>query len=139
MSPKTVKLLVFLVLLIHGIGHLQGVVSSLGLKFHSSTSNSSWLLGGMNKNLNRLVCFLLYLLSAMFGILAALSFKDILLPEAMWEQLALLTAFLSAASIILFPKALAMFFNKAGAIAVNGIIFYSITFRGHWPAILFED
>jgi hypothetical protein len=139
MNDKTVKLLVFLALLIHGIGHLQGVLSSAGVKFHASTSNQSWLLGGSNKRLNHLVCLVLYLAAALFGILAALSFKGLVIPLEAWTSLALLSAFLSTASLLLFPGALAMFFNKAGAVIVNLIIFYSILFQGNWPAAAFEN
>jgi hypothetical protein len=75
MSPKTVKLLAFLALLVHGIGHLQGVVSSTGVKFRSSSSNRSWLLRGLGDQWNKLICLVLYLAAGVLGILAALSFN----------------------------------------------------------------
>jgi hypothetical protein len=53
--------------------------------------------------------------------------------------LALLTAIFSTVALVLFPKALAMFFNIAGAVAVNLIIYYSILLNGNWPSALFED
>jgi hypothetical protein len=139
MSPKTIKLLAFIILLVHGIGHLQGVVSSMGIRFHGSSSNVSWLLKGLGGRSNRLICLILYLLATIFGILTALSFNDIIISTSLWTNLALITAFVSLAGLILFPRALAMFFNKAGSVAVNGIIFYSILFNGHWPAAVFEN
>jgi len=139
MSSSTLKLIGFLALLVHGVGHLQGVVSSSGIKFRTTTSNSSWLLKGLGEKLNRLVCLVLYLAAGVLGIFAALGLRGVLGPEAQWNSMALACAIFSILGLVLFPKALAMFFNKVGAIAVNLIIFYSILFNGNWPSALFED
>lgn len=139
MTTKTIKLIAFVVLLVHGIGHLQGVISSTGVKFTKSTSNISWLLKGLGGGLNRTFCLAFYMAAGILGIFAALSFYGIIFTEMGWQNFALTSAFFSAAALILFPHALAMFFNKAGAIAVNLVIFYSILFNGHWPEALFND
>lgn len=139
MSTKTIKLLVFLAFLVHGIGHIQGVIGSLGVKMSNSSSSVSWLLKGPGAGTNRTICFILYSGAALFGILTALSFKGILFATSSWELFALITAFISTAGLILFPNALAMFFNKIGAIAVNLIIYYSVLFNGKWPSVIFED
>jgi hypothetical protein len=139
MSTKSIKLIAFIVLLVHGIGHLQGVVSSTGVKFTKSTSNISWLLKGLGEGLNRTFCLAFYMAAGILGIFAALSFYDLVFTEMSWQNFALTSAFFSTVSLILFPNALAMFFNKAGAIAINLIIFYSILFDGHWPAAIFND
>ena len=139
MSPRTVKLIVFLVLLVHGIGHLQGVVSASGIKYRSSTSTVSWLLKGVGEKWNRLICLILYLAASVLGIFGALAFRGVLGPGAAWSSLALACAVFSTLGLVFFPKALAMFFNRAGAIAVNGVIFYSILLNGNWPAAIFHD
>ena len=139
MTTKTVKLLVLITLLIHGIGHIQGVVAGLGVKFTGNTSNISWLLKGSGESINRTICVILYLGAAITAILAGLGFKGILVPESTWQIFALLAAFFSTACLVLFPNALAMFFNKIGAIAVNLIIYYSILFNGNWPSAIFDD
>ena len=139
MSPKSIRTIAFIVLLVHGIGHFQGVVGSLGVKFHDGVSYTSWLFKGLNESVNRTICLVMYLVTAILGILTALSFFGILIPTSGWQVLALLTAIFSTVSLCLFPKALAMFFNKAGAVAVNLIIFYSILFNGNWPSALFDD
>jgi len=82
---------------------------------------------------------LAFIIMLVFGILAALCMKDLVLASASWQDLALITAILSTLCLIIFPRSLAMFFNKAGAIAVNLIIYYSILFNGHWPSVMFED
>ena len=139
MTTKTIKLLVLITLLVHGIGHFQGVVAGLGVKFTNNTTTTSWLLKGLGENTNRSICIILYLGAAICGILAGLGFKGILAPETSWQIFALVSAFFSTACLVLFPNALAMFFNKIGAIGVNLIIYYSILFNGHWPSAIFED
>jgi hypothetical protein len=139
MTTKTIKILVFAALLVHGIGHLQGVVSSLGVKFRDSGSNVSWLLKGMGEHINHMICLILYLGAAIFGILTALCFKEWLCIGNSWQSMALITAIISTFCLVLFPNALAMFFNKAGAIAVNLIIYYSILLNHQWPTAAFED
>ena len=93
----------------------------------------------MGQTTNRVICLILYLAAGVFGILTALCMKDLILASASWQDLGLITAILSTLCLIIFPRALAMFFNKAGAIAVNLVIYYSILFDGHWPSVLFED
>ena len=139
MTTKTVRLIVFLTLLIHGIGHLQGVISGLGVKFREKSTTRSWLMKGSSDKVNRITCLILYLGAALFGIMAALSFKDLLLPHHLWQTFALITAFLSTLCLVLFPSALAMFFNIIGAIAVNLIIYYSILFNGAFPSAAFNE
>jgi hypothetical protein len=75
----------------------------------------------------------------MLGIFAALSFKGLFTPDAQWTSLALACAVFSTMGLVIFPKALAMFFNKVGAMAVNLIIFYAILLNGQWPASIFEN
>lgn len=139
MNTKTIKLITFIVLLVHGIGHFQGVVASLGVKINNDNPATSWLLKDLGSTANKTICLILFLITGLLGIAAALSLKGILFPESIWQTLALITAFGSTACLILFPNGFAMFFNKIGAIAVNLIIYYSILFHQHWPSALFED
>lgn len=139
MTTKSIKLIVFIVLLVHGIGHFQGVVASLGVKINKAQPAQSWLLKNQNEKVSKTICFILFLAAGLLGILAALSFKGILLPGTMWQSLALVTAFLSTICLVVFPNGFAMFFNKAGAIVVNLIIYYSILFQQNWPAVVFDE
>lgn len=139
MTAKTIKLIVFLILLVHGIGHFQGVVASTGIKISKTSSSSSWLLNNFLKdNTSGIICFLLYAITAVGGIIAALSFKGLVFPNHLWQTLVLFTAFSSAVSLILFPNALAMFFNKIGAIAVDVIILLSLLWF-QWPSEIFNS
>lgn len=139
MTTRTIKLIAFIVLLVHGIGHFQGVAAGFGLKINNAAPAQSWLLKGLNAKTNQTICLILFMLTGVFGVLTALSFKDILFAQAVWQKLAIVTAFLSTLCLLVFPNGFAMFFNKAGAIAVNLFIFYSILFSQNYPQVLFED
>ena len=138
MTTKTVKLIAFIALLVHGIGHFQGVAAAVGLKINNATPAHSWLLKSFSTQFNNTVCFILFLVTGIVGIATALSFKGILVAD-LWQALAIVTAVLSTLCLIIFPNGFAMFFNKVGAIAVNLIIYYSLVFSQNWPAVLFED
>jgi hypothetical protein len=138
MEARTVKLIGFILLLVHGIGHFQGVAAGLGLKINDAVPAQSWLLKGLGSQTNSSICLILFLVTGIIGILTALSFWDLLLVGT-WQKLALVTATLSTVCLILFPNAFAMFFNKIGAIGVNLLIYYSILFHQQWPAAWFES
>ena len=139
MTTKTIKLIAFIVLLVHGIGHLQGVAAGIGLKINNANPGSSWLLKNLSEQGNKTICIILFLVTAIVGILTALSFKGILLSQNTWQSLAIVTAVFSTICLVAFPNGFAMFFNKTGAIAVNLLIYYSVVFSQHWPSVLFED
>jgi len=139
MTAASIKLITFIVLLVHGIGHFQGIAAGIGLKINKASPSNSWLLKNMGGKANKQICLVLFLVTGIIGILTALSFKDIIVPEAHWQIMAVITAVLSTVCLIVFPNGFAMFFNKAGAIAVNIIIYYSIVFSQNWPAALFEN
>ena len=139
MTTKTVQLIAFIVLLVHGIGHFQGVVAAAGVKINNTNASSSWLLKSLGGKTNSRICFTLFLLTGVIGILTAMSFKGILLPESSWSSMALVTAIFSTVCLVMFPNGFAMFFNKAGAIAVNLIIYWSILLNQQWPAALFDN
>ena len=138
MTTKTVKLIAFIALLVHGIGHFQGVAAGIGVKINTGNPAQSWLMKGANEKLNSTLCLILFLITGVLGIITALSFKGVFLAEA-WQILSLITAVFSTFCLILYPNSFAMLFNKVGAIGVNLIIYYSIAFNQNWPAALFED
>jgi hypothetical protein len=137
MSTKTIHLIVFLAFLIHGIGHFQGVVSSFGVNIGKSGGYKSWLLKSQSDKTNKTICFILYFLSAVGFLIVAASFKGWLFDASLWKPLAFITAIISVIALIFFWNALAMFFNKAGAIIVNAFCLFSI-YLIKWPASLFD-
>ena len=138
MTTKTVKLIAFIALLVHGIGHFQGAAAGLGLKINSSSPAQSWLLKSFSESFNKTACLIVFVITGTIGILAALSFRGVFMPDA-WQILVIITAILSTICLVTFPNGFAFFFNKAGAIAINLIICYSIVFSQHWPEVLFNE
>jgi len=139
MTTKTIKLIVFITLLVHGIGHFQGVVAGLGVKINNAEATRSWLLQSLSDKTQRWICLAMFLVTGIMGILTALSFRNILVSSSSWQIFALITAILSTLCLVFYFNGFAMFFNKIGAIAVNLLIYYSILFNGQWPAAAFED
>ena len=138
MTTKTVKIIAFIALLVHGIGHFQGVAAGLGLRINNSDPAQSWLLKSFSKDINRTICLVLFFITGVLGILAALSYNGVFTPDD-WQIFAVITAILSTLCLVFFPNGFAMFFNKAGAIAVNLLIYYSIVFSQQWPDVLFSE
>lgn len=139
MTTKSIKLVAFIFLLIHGIGHFQGVVAAFGVKINNANPSTSWILKSFSDQINRNVCLIIFLLAGILGILTALSFKGMFVPSDYWQSLAIVTAVFSTLCLVMYPNGFAMFFNKVGAIAVNLLIYYSIVFSQNWPSVLFED
>jgi len=138
MTTKTIKLIVFITLMVHGIGHFQGVAASFGIKINNAQASQSWLLKSLSERTNGSICLVLFLVTGITGILTALGFQHILFPGS-WQLLASITAVLSTLCLILFPNGFAMFFNKIGAIAVNLFLWYSVILGQYWPSVIFED
>ena len=138
MSARTVKIIAFIVLLVHGIGHLQGVAAASGLKINNKEPAISWLLKDFGRRQNAITCFVLFFITALFGIVAALSLMGILFPTTIWEICAAITAISSTVCLIVFPNGFALIFNLIGAITVNLFVYYSIVFGQHWPSALFD-
>jgi len=126
MTTKTVKLIVFIFLLVHGIGHFQGVASGFGLKINKKKPARSWLLKNQSNKTNQIVCLLLFFITGIFGILTSSAYYDLILSGDIWETFGLITACLSSVCLIIFPNAFARFFNKAGAIIVNLYLYITI-------------
>jgi hypothetical protein len=139
MSPSSIKLITFIVLLIHGIGHFQGVVAAFGVKINNANTTQSWLLSNLGETVNQRICLVLFLLAGIMGIMASLAFKNLILPHLYWQNFALICAVLSTICLVLFPNGFAMIFNKIGAVIVNLWIYYAILFSANWPSEIFNN
>jgi hypothetical protein len=128
------KNITFIILLTHGIGHLQGVVVGLGFSITEKWNTHSWIIGNQ-----RVLCLITFLLTSILGIASAISYKNRIIRFCYWECLAVTTAVVSTISIVVFPNAFAGLFHKVGAIVINILIFYSIFYSAHWPPQIFND
>ena len=127
------RLIVFIILLVHGIGHLQGVFISLGIRDFGNWNANSWMLKSwFSADAQRVICLIIFLLTTLLTLAGVISYKGLWLPEVWWKQLLLGSAILSTVAIVFYPNAFAMFFNKLGAAAVNLIIFYTLFISSEW-------
>jgi hypothetical protein len=133
MSPKTLRTIIAILLFVHAIGHIQGVVATLGVIKMDSWHVRSWLFDGLLGEKGSKTLALILFSVCFLGFLAvSFSFLGVGLPHHAWRTLAIIFAVPSALSLVFYWNAFAMFFNKIGAIGVNGWILIGLLFLS-WP------
>lgn len=112
-----------LLLLLHALGHLQGVyIATIGRPINDWNPNSWILKNVLPWSIVRIFCFALYLVTSIAAMSSLMSLNGFLLPEEKWLQIILTTFVLSLISIFLFPDALYKYFNTSAAIFTNMLI-----------------
>jgi hypothetical protein len=143
MSPRTLRFLLAGILGFHGIGHLMGVTAALRLfKVDASSpqwlkgwNSHSWLLSGLLGDVaTRSVCILLFLATFACTIAAALGLAGWGVPHERWRTLALVSAALSFIAVVVFWRALMLFFpHKVGALSVDLAVLICLLAL-NWPS-----
>jgi hypothetical protein len=134
MSSTTLRLIIALVLFVHGIGHVMGILPVLGLSTIETWNVRSWLLTDLlGDTITRVIGFILFA-AALIGFLGAtLGLMNWLVPHEWWRTLAVVSAVISLVAIALFWNAFVAFFpNKLGAIAVNAAVLIGLLVAD-WP------
>lgn len=112
--------LMSVLLVIHAIGHLQGVLSA-----NSKIGSPNWHLDSqymemyMTETNSRITGMFLYLISTVASLFCSLNILGVIYSTADWRFLALISAFTSFSAIILYPYGLLGLFNKTAAIGLN--------------------
>jgi len=134
MSGSTLRVVLVVVLLIHGVGHFMGVVPALRLVEVKGWNSHSWLLSGpLGEDGARILSIFLFLLALIGFIAAGLALGGWLVPHAWWRGLAIGSAILSLVTIVLFWQAFVVFFpNKVGALGVDIAVLICLLWR-NWP------
>jgi hypothetical protein len=137
MSPQLIKILIPLVLLLHGLGH-GGAIGAMialdrGLSGGKWLSARSWLFPNLNPQTAKVIALIFWGLSLIGFVAAALSFWGILVPGDIWRQIALISAFVSFTGIALFWGRWPLF-NTLAAQAVNVAVIITQLWL-HWPPI----
>jgi hypothetical protein len=135
MSPQLIKILIPLVLLLHGLGH-GGAIGALialdrGLSGGKWLSARSWLFPNLAPRAAKVIAMIFWGLSLVGFVAAALSFWGILVPGDLWRQLALISAFVSFTGIFIFWGRWPLF-NTLAAQAVNLVVIFTQLWL-HWP------
>ena len=134
MSPTTLRIIIALILFVHGVGHVMGILPAVGLSTLESWNTRSWLLTGfLGDTGSRVVAFILFLAATIGFIGTTLAFLDWLVPHDWWQNLAIVSAIISLVAVILFWNALVSLVpNKVGAIAVDVAILVGLLWA-NWP------
>lgn len=134
MTPEILRTVFSLLLFVHGIGHIQGVLSSLGLFNNDSWHPRSWLIDKLlEEKISRIVAVMLWGLAVLGSLAAAFAFLGIGLPHEIWRTLAVAASIPSSLGLIFYWNSLAMIFNKLGAIAINLWILIGLLLL-NWPS-----
>lgn len=121
MSPTTLRIIIGLVLLVHGIGHVMAFLPALNITSTDNWHHRSWLLTPLiGDTASRVISIILFGAALLGFIAAGLGLFSWLVPHDLWRSLAVYSAVISLAALALFWNSFASFFpNKIGAIAVN--------------------
>ena len=134
MSPKTLRTILAILLFVHAIGHIQGIIVSLGVIKSETWNVRSWLFDGLlGEKGSRTLALVLFIVIVLGFLATAFSFLGIGIPHNAWRTLAVIFAIPSILSLVAYWNAFAMFFNKIGAIGVNGWILIGLLIM-HWPS-----
>jgi hypothetical protein len=136
MSTQTIRLLIAAVLFLHGLAHIGPTITLLlqprGVDTGGWRPAKSWLLPSLNPSVAKWLAILLWMLSLVFFIGAALSFWGVWLVDTSWRWLALVGAIPSTFGILLFLGTWPAF-NTLAALAVDVAVI--VTQLGtHWPS-----
>ena len=134
MSPNTLRTLITIFLFVHAIGHIQGIIASLGVIKSDTWNVRSWLFDGLlGEKGSRTLAMVLFSVIVLGFLATAFSFLGIGLPHEIWRTLAIIFAIPSVLALVAYWGAFAMIFNKVGAIGVNGWILIGLLIM-NWPS-----
>ena len=134
MTPKTLRTIIAIFLFVHAIGHIQGIVASLGVIKSDTWNVRSWLFDSLlGEKGSRILATILFAVCVLGFLATAFSFLGIGLPHEPWRTLAITFAVPSVLGLIAYWNAFAQFFNKIGAIGVNGWILIGLLLL-QWPS-----
>jgi hypothetical protein len=134
MSPKTLRTIIAIFLFVHAIGHVQGVIASLGVIKSESWHARSWLFDSLLGEKGSRILALILMVVCVLGFLAtAFAFLGVGIPHDLWRTLAIIFAIPSTLSLIFYWNAFSQLFNKVGAIGVNGWILIGLLIM-NWPS-----
>lgn len=134
MNSATLRIIIASVLFIHSIGHVQGVLASLGLFSTEQWNARSWLFDNLvGEKRSRVLAFIVWAACVLGFLATALAFLGIGVPHEFWRTLALIFVIPSVLGLIFFWNSFAQLFNKIGALAVDAVIVIGILIL-HWPS-----
>ena len=135
MSDHTVRIVVSLALIVHGIGHSMGIMTAAGMSKTETWHSRSWLLTDLlGDSPARLIALVIWVVTFVGFILAGAGALGWSVTEGQWRAITVVCAVVSLIGLVLFWNAFAALVpNKIGAIAVNVIALVGILIAD-WPS-----
>ena len=137
MSDQTIKLIAAGALLVHGLGHggALGALAWIRLSPGSNTSAwlaaRSWLIPSLVGDAATALASAFWILSLVGFVITAMSFWGVVVPGEVWRPLAVASALVSVAGIVLFFGTWPMF-NTLAALGMNVAVLVAVLWL-HWP------
>ena len=138
MSNQTIKIVIPVLLLLHGLGHGGAIGALIWIHYRPETDTGgwrvarSWLFASLATQAAMVIAIIFWALSAVGFVAASMSFWEILVPGEVWRQLALGSSVVSTLGLVLFLGTWPAF-NTLAALAVNIAVFITQLWL-HWPS-----
>jgi hypothetical protein len=131
----TLRIIIAVVLFIHGIGHIMGVLPALQVVDVAGWNSRSWLLTPiMGETASRILSAVLFLMALIGFLGSTLALMGWLVPHDWWRTLAVVSAVISLVTVILFWNAfVALVPNKVGALGVDITVLVCLLLL-NWPS-----
>lgn len=137
MSDQTIKVIAAGALLLHGLGH-GGAVGALAWIRLSPGSNTgawlaarSWLAPSLSGDTATTLASAFWIASLVGFVITAMSFWGVVVPGEVWRPLAVASALVSAAGIVLFFGTWPTF-NTLAALGMNVVVLVAVLWL-RWP------
>ncbi len=127
------RLWIGVVLILHGVGHILGVIALTSLGGDNWNARSWLLTDSMGEGPARVLSVVLWVACCLIFVVAGLALLELGFSEDWWKPLAVVGGLLSLVTLALFWNGFPTLFpNKIGAIAVNAAAVVGILFAD-WP------
>jgi hypothetical protein len=135
MSNQTLRTIIALALIIHGIGHWMGILTATQVIKTDTWHARSWLLTDpLGDSTARMIALALWVITFVGFLAAGAGAWGFDPTQGSWRTIAVVSAVLSLIALALFWNSFAVLFpNKVGAIAVNVATLVAILLRD-WPS-----
>jgi hypothetical protein len=130
---STWRLWIGIVLILHGVGHVLGILALTSLGGENWNVRSWLLTNSVGEAPAKVISTVMWAVGFVVFVAAGLALLQIGFPESSWKPLAVGGAVLSLVALTLFWNAFpALFPNKLGAIAVNLAVLIGVLIAD-WP------
>jgi hypothetical protein len=143
MSGTVLRAIVAFVFAFHGVGHAMGIIPALGIVktdkasqgWLKNWSSHSWLLTDLvGWRASAILCAVLYGAALVGFVGALLALLGWGVPHDWWRTVAVVSAAISLAALLLFWNGLILLFpHKVGALAIN-VVTLGCLLALSWPA-----